>query len=133
MQPFLYYWAPVLAWCAAIFSESSFRVPSVVPDWRYLDKIAHAAIYSVLSILLCRALRSMPGRKMRSSGLILLILIATLLTALYGVTDEWHQSFVAGRTADGYDLLADLAGGLVGGIIYALYDGRRPKLKSTAL
>jgi VanZ family protein len=34
----------------------------------------------------------------------------------YGVTDEWHQSFVPGRSADAIDLVADAVGaGLAAG------------------
>jgi len=33
-----------------------------------------------------------------------------LLSAAYGATDEFHQRFVPGRTADLLDLAADMAG-----------------------
>ncbi|MDH3980911.1 MAG: VanZ family protein, partial [Gammaproteobacteria bacterium] len=38
----------------------------------------------------------------------------TALTALYGVLDEFHQSFVPGRNADVLDVLADASGALLG-------------------
>ena len=37
--------------------------------------------------------------------------MTTLVGAvLWGVSDEWHQSFVPGREVDAVDLLADVAG-----------------------
>ncbi|WP_018110869.1 VanZ family protein [Thermus igniterrae] len=39
---------------------------------------------------------------------------AFLLTALYGVVDEAHQSLVPGREAFGWDLVADALGAYLG-------------------
>jgi len=41
---------------------------------------------------------------------------AALGAALYGVTDEFHQAFTPGRSPDVFDVLADLVGGLLGGL-----------------
>jgi VanZ family protein len=35
---------------------------------------------------------------------------AWIVSAFYGVTDEYHQSFVAGRTSSAIDWIADAAG-----------------------
>jgi VanZ family protein len=43
-----------------------------------------------------------------------------VLTALYGLSDEWHQSFVPARYAEAGDVLADLLGGLLGSGFYLL-------------
>lgn len=40
--------------------------------------------------------------------------VAILLATLYGVTDEFHQLFVPGRSADRYDVLADCLGASLG-------------------
>jgi VanZ family protein len=42
---------------------------------------------------------------------------AWALSAAYGVTDEWHQSFVPGRTPDVGDWLADAVGAAAGVIV----------------
>jgi VanZ family protein len=45
-----------------------------------------------------------------------IVFLSILLTTLYGVSDEIHQSFVASRMAEGADILADFAGGAVGAL-----------------
>ena len=37
-------------------------------------------------------------------------MMAVLIAVAYGVTDEWHQSFVPNRHADPRDLAADAIG-----------------------
>jgi len=49
-----------------------------------------------------------------------LVLAAALLASLYGATDELHQAFVAERTADARDWMADTIGGLLGAMVMAL-------------
>ena len=83
------------AWAALIFAASSQPGSSVglPPPW---DKLAHLTAYAVLAGLL------------RAGGLN--PAAAFLIAALYGVSDEWHQSFVAGRDANPGDWLADALG-----------------------
>jgi VanZ family protein len=45
-----------------------------------------------------------------------------LFTAIAGAIDEFHQTFTVGRTGnDFFDWLADLSGGLLGGMIALLF------------
>lgn len=44
------------------------------------------------------------------------ILYVTLIVAVYGAIDEFHQYFVPGRYASVLDWVADVAGGLLGGV-----------------
>jgi VanZ family protein len=112
---FLSYWLPVFTLAAIIFYQSSFATPTVLPRWPYLDKLLHAGVYGLLSALICRALNSLP----RWRGHLLRLMVAgTLLAALYGLSDEWHQSFVPHRSSDAGDLLADLLGAGLGAFIY---------------
>ena len=54
--------------------------------------------------------------------------LALLLIVIYALLDEWHQSFVASRTASIYDSALDVAGGLsVLLIIKALRKSRAAK------
>ena len=84
-MPGLRLWLPVVAWAALIFALSS--VPDLgtgLGTWDLvLRKLAHAAEYAVLGLLLVRAVRR-PG-------------LALALGALYAVSDEIHQQFVEGR------------------------------------
>ena len=41
-------------------------------------------------------------------------LSAIVLSTVYGLTDEWHQSFVPGRSPAWDDVAADFAGALAG-------------------
>jgi len=106
------FWLPPVALCAAIFLQSCYAIPDVLPQWPFQDKMLHAAVYGLLGALWARSfntLKSWQGRPWR------LFAASVALTTLYGLSDEWHQSFVAARTADGADLLADFIGGATGG------------------
>lgn len=67
------------------------------PPW---DKLAHTLEYALLGFLLSRAF-SNPGA-------------AFVIASLYGVSDEFHQSFVPGREASIGDWLADSLGAFAG-------------------
>ena len=98
-------WGPVVVYLAVIFIGSSF---SKLPDLPggVSDKVAHAAEYAVLGLLLTRALAApswLPASLPYAA-------IAVVLAGLYGLSDEWHQRFVPGRDFDLMDLAADVAG-----------------------
>ena len=107
---FTFYWLPVLVYCAAIFIQSSLPATGHLPPWPHLDKVLHVAAYALLGLLFFRALSA--GRFAGSPNLTLILSI--VLTGLYGLSDEIHQSFVPARSAEAADALADLAGGFLG-------------------
>ena len=101
-------WAPALAWMAVIFIASSRAVPapvSRVPDW-----VSHPVAYAVLAVLLLRAMAGGLGEPVTFA----LAARAVIAAFLYGVTDEFHQSFVPGRDADPADLIKNLGGAILG-------------------
>lgn len=120
LNNFIRYWLPVYLLCAGIFIQSSFAVPDIGPDWLLwdwlpMDKVAHGIIYAVLSALICRAFATLPpwqGRK------VLLTVTGILLATLFGLSDEWHQSFVVARSADPSDFGADAAGSILGALLF---------------
>lgn len=93
---------PALAWMALIFVLSSQshvpRTPGI--SIRYTTILGHLALYGVLAALLYAGLPLQLGRGRRAA-------IAFVVAVLYGVSDEYHQSFVPGRDADPFDLLVD--------------------------
>ncbi len=111
------YRLPVLAFCAVIFWQSHF--PSVIagpPIVPFADKIMHLGAYTVLGLLCLRWLaREVPGAKKGK-----IILAGFVLTSLFGLSDEFHQSFIIGRTASVYDFMADCAGAALGSWIWTL-------------
>jgi VanZ family protein len=101
-------WAPVVAYMAVIFYLSSLHNPPLPPE--VSDKAGHSFGYTWLGIFVTRALaRGLPRR------IGLGVALGALAIAIaYGMSDEFHQSFVAGRTEDVYDLFADAVGAGIG-------------------
>ena len=103
-------WAPVVAYMALIFFLSSLHaapLPQAVSD-----KFAHATGYVGLGLLVTRAvIGGMPRRIGWKQAL-----LAILITTAYGASDEYHQRFVAGRSADLADLYADATGASVAAV-----------------
>jgi VanZ family protein len=109
MRRWLVLWGPPLVWMALIFFLSSRPDLPGAPDPaldRILKKSAHAGGYATLAILYVRALEGSGAR--RSAP------VALVLTGLYAVSDEWHQTYVPGRDGNILDVLIDLAGGILG-------------------
>jgi VanZ family protein len=108
---FVRYQLPAILWALLIFASSS------VPGWVFprvnipnIDKIVHFAYYFIFAILVAIALRHQTRfRDLSKFSLMMSFLLATA----YGVSDEVHQLFVAGRTSDPHDLVADMAGALM--------------------
>jgi VanZ family protein len=116
------FWWFVAAWAAVIFLLSSIPGKSMpdVPALRY-DKVLHALVYSILGGLFFFALRQASSLKTKH-----LVPVAALLALAYGLSDEFHQLFVPGRSADLYDALADGIGGLLGATIATRLPFARP-------
>jgi hypothetical protein len=97
-------WLPALLWALVIYRLSS-TPGSQVPTWLPAP-VGHFAEYALLGACLVIPFQRRP--------LWQAVLIATVIASLFGVTDEWHQSFVPGRTPDildwGIDTIAALAG-----------------------
>lgn len=96
-------WAPVVAYMAALFYTSSLSaVPGPVGVW-FTDTVLHMAGYAGLALVCLRALAGGTWARVATPVLV----GAWLMATLYGATDEWHQSFVPGRTAEVRDLVND--------------------------
>ncbi len=76
-----------------------------LPSFPGADKLAHMIAYGVLA---ATVLWSCGSRALEKPARYSLLTVFCCL--LYGMSDEYHQSFVALRSVSGYDLLADVAG-----------------------
>lgn len=104
----LWLWGPPVAYMAAIYYQSSLSDVSIPGGAS--DKVVHALGYVLLSVLLVRALAGgLPARVPASVAV-----VSAALAVAYGASDELHQLFVSGRTADLADLAADAAGAVAG-------------------
>lgn len=102
-------WAPVVFVMAVIFwlsSQPLLPAVSLLPAWLRHDWLHHGTAFGGLAVLLLRALAGGDPRRVGPA----LLLTAWAAATVYGITDEWHQSFVPGRTTDLRDVLADSAG-----------------------
>jgi len=80
-----------------------------LPDIVNIDKLLHALVYAALGFAFLFALPPDWRRKHPlAAG------CATVCFCLcYGVSDEFHQSFVPGRSVSGADVTADAVGGVL--------------------
>ncbi len=102
-----WWWGPVVLYAAVIFVASSISQPPSLPEI-VSDKGLHGGLYAGFALVVLRALAR------RWDRVTLLTAMATIVvTVLYGISDEFHQSFVPGRTSDVADVAADAIGGTV--------------------
>jgi VanZ family protein len=114
-KQFMFHWLPVMIFCTVIFVLSSLPSPDVGPSFPMKDKVLHMTAYGIMAALFCRACRATwPGRL----SLLQLMAVGVCFATLYGLGDEFHQSFVSARQADGFDVLADLIGSILGSAGY---------------
>jgi VanZ family protein len=109
-QRFLANTAPLAAWLALMITVSSLPGDALpeVPVWN-ADKLAHAAEYLVLALLVFRYLRL--GRRLLFSHSWQL---TAAMTVVYAALDELHQLFIPNRLCDWHDFAADCSGIMVG-------------------
>ena len=113
----LWFWTPALGYLALIFHLSGQPLGAWVTP--YPDYVLHAAEYFVLAVLLVRAFNSGLGTAVPDRRLLLTL----ALCIAYAASDEVHQYFVPGRSADYRDVLADGAGAALG--LLAVQTGQR--------
>ncbi len=119
-----WYWAPLIIWMAAIFALSSISSATIetarpAQAARSVPAVAnqvsvHLGEFGLLAVLVYRV----AGRRRRAADPYLVALVLTL-TALYGASDELHQSVVPGRHPSWLDLGYDTLGA-AGGVAVAV-------------
>jgi VanZ family protein len=98
---------PMLAVMGTIFFIShqpgdSFELPEIIN----LDKLLHGIAYGVLAATVLYA----TPLKLRKKSLSFTAVLAMSTCLLYGISDEFHQSFIPGRYPSIWDIIADLLG-----------------------
>jgi VanZ family protein len=143
VRAFLKYWLPVVLWMVFIFigstdllsAEHTSRFIGPFLRWFAPDvsdatiasiqlvvrRCAHLTEYAILAVLICRAFRQYLDRTFAA-------LVVFIIAAAYAGLDEFHQSFVASRTASLWDVVIDCVGTVAGIVLYRLLI-RRKRLK----
>lgn len=111
MKRFLIRWGPAIVVMVIIFLFSA-QTKGTLPDFGGADfgvkKFSHAFIYAVLAVAMLWGVRgSQPVTWRHLAG-------AFVLTVLYALTDEYHQTYVAGREGQLFDVGVDAVGATIG-------------------
>ena len=92
---------------------SKSKMEQVIEKLNYpLRKVAHASEYFIFTILILVALENSGVKGIRK------FIIALIICFIYACTDEYHQTFVNGRTGQFSDALIDTLGGFVSCLMY---------------
>jgi VanZ family protein len=89
-------------------------LPEEIPE---SDKLAHVLAYGVLGWLWTRAV----SINWPTWAALSVFLSTIAFTGAYGLSDEWHQMYVRGRSVSLLDALADVCGGALGGASFQLW------------
>ncbi|TCK19395.1 VanZ family protein [Thiogranum longum] len=101
-------WMGVLFWLS---HQPSLDAPSLFSGQ---DKLFHAGAYGLLGILLLGAMR--PDFSGYTGNQALFV---AFVASVYGISDEFHQSFIPGRSPEVLDWVADSTGALLAALLLA--------------
>lgn len=105
----------LVIYCGVIYwlsNQPSLPLPSL---FEYQDKVHHFTAYFIMAVLAWRNFRHFIKPSLT------LTIVSITFCSLYGISDEWHQSFVEGRTSDSLDWLADTVGATVAALLIARF------------
>ncbi len=80
-----------------------------LPPFIGLDKLLHVIAYSSLAGAFLYSLQPLIHNSNRS----VIAIVVVLFCIMYGISDEFHQSFIPGRFDSIWDVLADGVGALL--------------------
>src|SRR3989344_7437410 len=129
---FFRFWGPAILWMAIIFLASTRESVQVSDEFTInflFFKTLHVIEYAILFALYYRALKNTSHRKnsINAFG------AAFLLTILYAVSDEFHQTLVPTREGKLRDVIIDALGATLSWITIAKLLPKAPKkLRSLA-
>jgi VanZ family protein len=99
----------LLVYCLFLYwlsDQSSLKSPFDF-GFDFQDKLYHAGAYSIMGLLAWRGFQHLVSLP------VVLASLSIAFCSLYGLSDEWHQSFVVGRDSDAADWLADTSGSVL--------------------
>lgn len=106
----LFHTLPLIGMMAVIFLLSQQPGNTLpMPSFFGADKIAHFLAYGLLAAAALHTFNSFLGDRLKPGGVGLLVVVFCIL---YGISDEFHQSFVPLRSVSASDVLADGIGAL---------------------
>ena len=103
----------LLFYCLFIYWLSDQQTLPTPDLFENQDKLLHFGAYFVMGLFAWRSFRHL------ISPPIILVLVSIVFCSLYALSDEWHQSFVPGRSSDVLDWIADTLG--AGFSVFLLY------------
>jgi VanZ family protein len=95
-----------------------------LPQLPGLDKLAHMAAYGILALSILFAF----SKSTKKNDVKRVVLLTVVWCLAYGITDEFHQAFVPGRSPSLLDLLADCIGAVMVCLFYLLRRDRSANL-----
>ncbi|MEA2084680.1 MAG: VanZ family protein [Thermodesulfobacteriota bacterium] len=100
--------SPALIIMGVIFYFSHLPGDSIdfVSAFKGADKLLHALVYALLAVSCIPTAKSL----IKKYSLRYVAVGIVFFCLLYGISDEFHQSFIPYRSASGWDVLADTAG-----------------------
>jgi len=85
---------------------------SFFPKFLGIDKLLHVIAYGSLAAAFLYGLNPLTKSSFRALAAIVVILFCVL----FGISDEYHQSFIPGRSVSAWDVVADGVGALLIGV-----------------
>lgn len=82
-----------------------------------MRKVIHASVYFVLAFFIMTFLNVVFNHK----NYFWVLLLTSLICVGFAASDEFHQTFVNGRTGQFLDVLIDSAGAFIGMMFYSTY------------
>ena len=127
----LFRWLPMLLWMAAIFfisAQPSQELPNLGSWDLFSKKLLHFIAYAILATLALWGIDR--GKQLAPSKEWGPFLLAFLITLLYAMSDEYHQTFVPSRHGMAWDVLIDSCGGIAA--LFLIWWRKRIKLEQAA-
>ena len=110
MKKYILYHMPWQLLIIAIFIKSSIGNMNIINlGFSFQDKFLHFLVFGILAVLMARSFKKSKIKIINKYYHVW----AIVLTALYGIIDEYHQYFVPGRFSTVGDWLADVLGAIV--------------------